>query len=159
MKFWKLHTVQILKVAKNRRIQLKGLKSMFLWGLHRRLLWNRFVLYWVTISPILYSNGIYRILTVKFNFLAGHYYNQISGELIERIDGLDPAGPLFLDERAFQSADQFIEAKSLVNKTEQDNEVQDGTFKIWLRDIIRRCRKFWKKLRNFCSCLIFTPRN
>ena len=42
--------------------------------------------------------------------------------MIERIDGLDPAGPLFLDERAFQSANQFIEAKSLVNKTEHDND-------------------------------------
>ena len=35
---------------------------------------------------------------------AGDFYKLISGgEYIERIDGLDPAGPLFLDEQAFQT--------------------------------------------------------
>lgn len=45
---------------------------------------------------------------------AGDYYRQISGgELIERIDGLDPAGPLFLDQRAFASVNRLLAATSV----------------------------------------------
>ena len=61
---------------------------------------------------------------------AGYYYSFISGgEKIERIDGLDPAGPLFLDQQAFDEVEKIKpESKNLNQNTSKatDEITDDG---------------------------------
>ena len=54
---------------------------------------------------------------------AGYYYSLISGgEKIERIDGLDPAGPLFLDQQAFDEVEKFEKIKPQQEYQNTSNE-------------------------------------
>jgi hypothetical protein len=59
---------------------------------------------------------------------AGYYYSFISGgEKIERIDGLDPAGPLFLDQQAFDEVEKIKPEYQNTSKA-TDEITDDGYF-------------------------------
>ena len=72
---------------------------------------------------------------------AGAYYKILSNETINRIDGLDPAGPLFLDQNAF---DRYWDKQTMakveleLNSTDEVELKQENYFQSfldWLKSI------------------------
>ena len=59
---------------------------------------------------------------------AGYYYSFISGgEKIERIDGLDPAGPLFLDQQAFDEVEKIKPQQQKYQNTSDEKATDEIT--------------------------------